>query len=221
MVSFLASIITTRQAASSARKSNYVSTHSMLQDHRMRLRFAFPMLLSTMFALFAPALAQQPDRVELFGGYAYTRYSVYDLNSGPWERFGYNGWEASAAAKLGSNLSVEGDFGGGSASPYGNSSSLHTYMVGPRFSGNFGKASIYGHILFGGLNFKIAEMSSTSFAAAFGAGADFWFSRHFGARPIQADYLESNNIAAARGISSVYSRNHARISTGIVFRFGR
>lgn len=182
----------------------------------MRLKYLLPVVL----VLLTSAFAQRPDRVELFGGYSYIRYSVYDLDSGPWNRFGYNGWDASASAKLMANLAIEGDFSGGYGSPYGGSSNLHTYMVGPRIFGNVGRATIYGHVLFGGLNLSVDELSSTSFAAAFGVGADYWFTKHFGARLIQGDYLESSNLAAARGISSIYSRNQFRVSTGLVFRFG-
>lgn len=182
----------------------------------MRLKYLLPALL----VLLMPAFAQQPDRVELFGGYSYTRYSVYDLNSSSWNRFGYNGWEAAANAKLTSIFAAEVDFSGGSASPYGQSSTLHTYMFGPRISANVRRATVYGHVLFGGLTFNIAGLSSTSFAADFGTGADLWLTHHFGARLIQADYIESDNIAAARGVSSTYSRNQGRISTGLVFRFG-
>jgi hypothetical protein len=183
-----------------------------LKVRTLRLLSAFLFSLS--------AMAQNANRVELFGGYSYTRYSVYDLDSNSWNRFGYNGWEAAASAKLTSILAAEADFSGGSSSPYGQSSTLHTYMVGPRVFGNFGRATIYGHVLFGGLAFNIAGLSSTSFAADFGAGADLWLKRHFGARLIQADYIESDNTAAARGVSSTYSRNQGRISTGLVFRFG-
>ena len=182
----------------------------------MRLKYLLPVLL----VLLTPALAQQPDRVELFGGYSYTRYSVYDPNSNSWNRFGYNGWDAAATAKLTAILAAEADFAGGSGSPDRQSSTLHTYMIGPRVFGNFGRATVYGHVLFGGLNFNIAGLSSTSFAADFGAGADLWLTHHFGARLIQADYIESDNIAAARGVSSTYSRNQGRISTGLDFRFG-
>ena len=177
-------------------------------------------LLTALFTLLftAGANAQQSDRIEVFAGYSYTGYSVYQLYSGPWTRFNFNGWEASATAKLAPHVGVEGDFGGG----YGSSYKLRTYMGGPRVSAAFGNANIYGHVLFGGLTFENQGYSrtTTSFAMAVGGGADWWFSRHVGARLIQADYLRNTNSAAAQtGVGGTGSGNNFRISTGIVFRF--
>ena len=56
--------------------------------------------------------AQTPERFEVFGGYSYTTFSIFDRYSGPWQRFGYNGWEAAVAATLVPHLAVEGDFAG-------------------------------------------------------------------------------------------------------------
>lgn len=179
-------------------------------------------LVLLFFGFLLPLSASaQNDRVEFFGGYSYTGYSVYDLYSGPWERFGYNGWEAAAAVKLVPHLGAEFDFGGGYGSPYGHTSSLRTYMGGPRVSADFGKASVYGHILFGGLTLTDQGYSSstTSFATALGGGADFWFTQHLGARLIQADYIRNTNSAATQGLATSGGANHFRISTGVVFRF--
>lgn len=63
--------------------------------------------------------AQTPDRFEVFGGYSYTTFSIFDRYSGPWQRLGYNGWEAAVAAKLVPHLAVEGDFAGGFSNPNG------------------------------------------------------------------------------------------------------
>jgi hypothetical protein len=181
-------------------------------------------LLLVLFIFLLPlcASAQQNDRVEAFGGYSYTGYSIYDLYSGPWERFGYNGWEAAAAVKLVPHLEAEGDFAGGSSSPYGHSSSMHTYMGGPRVSGSFGKVSVYVHLLFGELSLSVKDFSpsTSSFVTAFGGGAEYWFSRYLGVRVIQADYLHNTNSAATQGIATSGGANQFRISTGVVFRFG-
>jgi hypothetical protein len=56
--------------------------------------------------------AQDAGRVEIFGGYTYTRYPVFNLYSGPWTRTGFNGWDASAAFKLAPHIGLEGDFSG-------------------------------------------------------------------------------------------------------------
>ena len=178
------------------------------------------LLCAVLFSI--QARAQDSSRVEVFGGYSFTDYSVYGLYSGPWQLQDFNGWEASATAKFSPHVGVEADFAGGySPSAHYN---LRTYMGGPRFSVGFSRVSLYGHALLGGLTFSGASDysgSSTSFAAAFGGGADVWFMRHLGVRLIQFDYLLNNNAAAAQtgeGASKHYS--NFRIASGVVFRFG-
>ena len=173
--------------------------------------------------LSATSIAQEGGACfQVFGGYSYTGYAIYDTYSGPWRSFGYSGWEASGAAKLLPHVAAEADLAGGFASPNGRSSSLRTYMGGPRVSADFAKATVFGHVLFGGLSLNVTGFSprTTSFATAIGGGADFWFSRHLGARVIQADYLVNTNRAAAEGLGVTGSHSHYRISAGVVLRFG-
>ena len=174
---------------------------------------------------FANAQEQSAGRVEFFGGYSRTGYSVYQLYSGPWQGFGFNGWDASAAVKMVPHLDAELDFGGGNASEPGRPFSLNTYMAGPRVSGDFHRIRVFGHALFGALRFNGSTNfanGDASFAAGFGGGADFWLTRYLGVRLIQADYLHNINAAAAQvsggGNGPAW---HYRISTGVVFRFGR
>ena len=166
--------------------------------------------------------AQDHDRIEIFGGYSYTGYSVYQIYSGPWTKYGFNGWDASAAFKLRPNIAVEGDFGGGYGSNgTGQSYSLQTYMGGLRFSEGVRKIDIFGHVLVGGLHFNADYNSpATSFATELGGGADFWFSRRVGVRLIQADCLLNTNRAAAEdGEGGSGPHAHLRIATGITVRF--
>ena len=191
----------------------------------MKVRLLPALFLLLGFFISLSANAQQNDRVEVFGGYAYTGYSVFALYSGPWQRDSFNGWEASAAFKLVPHLGAEVDFGGGYSSTNGHSDSLRTYLVGPRISADFHGVSIYGHALFGELIFSGASgyaNGNGSFATTLGGGADYWISRHIGVRLIQADYLRNNNTAAAQsGTGGIGPGNNFRIATGAVFRFGR
>jgi hypothetical protein len=173
------------------------------------------------------AAAQQSDRIEAFGGYSHTGYSVYGLYSGPWTGYGFNGWEASAAVKVVPNLAAELDFGGEYNSPFGQNGpgySFRTYMAGPRIFGDFHRVRVYGHALFGALIFNGAVSNadgSATFAVVLGGGADYWFSHHFGVRIVQADYLRNTNIAAAQDDEGGPGPSaHFRVSTGVVFRFG-
>jgi len=181
--------------------------------------------LLAFFLLCLPLCASaQNDRVEISGGYSYTAYSIYELDSGPFKMFGYSGWDGSAALKLLPHLQAEADFTGGFATPYaGDHSHLRTYMGGPRVFGNFGPITLYGHALFGGLNlgYQVYTFGQTSFATAIGGGAEYWFTRHIGVRAIQFDYLGNKNNAANQGVTASPPGNHFRISTGVAFRFGR
>lgn len=166
------------------------------------------------------AIAQQPDRFQFFGGFSDTRFSVYDKYSGPWETFHFTGWEASATAKLLPSLGAEADFAGGYSSPYGTSGSIQSYLFGPRVFANVSRATLYGHVLLGGLGFGYGP-TTRSFATALGGGADLWVTRHIGAQIVQVDYLYNKNSGATQGLATTSSSNHFRISTGVVFRFGR
>ena len=173
------------------------------------------------FLLAVAANAQQPDRIEVFGGYSHTSYGIYARYSGPWESAPFNGWEASATVKLVPHLGAEADFAGGYSST--DHWSLRTYMGGPRLSTNVSRIDLYGHALFGALTFN-GSGTATSFAFALGGGADLWFNRHIGARLIQFDYLRNNNQAAVLGFEPVNLAktgpgNSYRIATGVVFRF--
>ena len=177
------------------------------------------LLTFSVIALAVSAAAQQSDRVELFGGYSRVSYPIGNLYSGPFPRAGFNGWEASAAARVTPHLSFEADFGGGSTSTY--STSLKTYMGGPRFSADFNKIGIFGHVLFGALNVNrgFPQDSATSFAVALGGGVNYWFGRHWGVRLGQVDYIRNTNSAASFQVAASQPSADFRISTGVAFRF--
>lgn len=168
------------------------------------------------------AFAQEQDRIEIFGGYSYTGYSVFGLYSGPWTRYWFNGWEASGAVKFAPHVSAEGDFSGGWSSSPWNEFSFRTYMAGPRISGQYHRVGVYGHVLFGGLTLSaIFNGPRNSFATALGGGTDLWVSRRFGVRLIQADCILNHNAAAvSTDLGGPGPLAHLRISTGVTFRFG-
>lgn len=161
------------------------------------------------------ATAQGQARVELFGGYSYLGYYVYPAYTGPWTRVSFNGWEGSAAFHLLPHLAGEGEI---SRERSGNYPTLWTYMGGPRISTNFGRVSVYGHVLFGGLRDAGSSEANTTFALAFGGGSDLWLKRHIGVRMIQLDYLHTSfNEGSYFAVKS--NHGNYRISTGAVFRF--
>lgn len=185
---------------------------------KLRLRLLCTFLFSVQ------AVAQDTNRMELFGGYSRTAYSVFSLYSGPWRPAPFNGWEASAAFPFRPWLAVEADLVGG-YSP-SNHYSLRTYMGGLRVSKQVGNLTLYAHGLLGALTFNSGGLTATATSAAgvLGGGADFWFRRHIGARLVEVDYLRNNNPAAVLGFEhgpgTTGPGNTFRFATGIMFRFG-
>jgi hypothetical protein len=133
---------------------------------KLRLRLLCAVLFSV------HAVAQDTSRMELFGGYSRTEYSVFSLYSGPWTSAPFNGWEASAALPFRHDLALEADFVGG-YSP-SRHYSLRTYMGGLRVSKQVGKGTLYAHGLVGALTFNSGgpTATATSAAGALGGGAD-------------------------------------------------
>ena len=159
------------------------------------------------------ANAQDVGRLQVFGGYSLIGYTVTNRYSGPTTLFKFNGWDASFTAKVAPHVALEADFPGGVTSYYQTPSKTFAYMGGPRLFMNQDKATIYGHVLVGGMTFSapIGGVAGTSFALAVGGGGDYWFSRHLGVQLIEADYLHNHN--------TVLGPSHADFR--IFFRFGR
>lgn len=102
------------------------------------------------------------------------------------------------------------------------SSSIKTYMGGPRYSANFGKVGVYGHALFGALNFSrgFPVASGTSFAFGLGGGVNYWAARHWGVRIAQVDHLRNTNwVPGTDSNPGPQPSTDFRVSTGLVVRF--
>jgi hypothetical protein len=183
------------------------------------------------------AVEDNAGRVTLFGGYDYLRN-----NSN-----GFNGWQGQGTFNFTRHLGVTGDVSGDYRTPISFSvlgvtasahQRLYTYLFGPTVTTSFGRASIFGHALFGqahsslgaGITIPIIGGISTgltsanAFAMAFGGGLDIGLSRHFAIRAAQVDYLRtqfSATDALTTGLSTSLnnSQNSFRYSGGIVFRF--
>ena len=198
----------------------------------MEAKFAVVLLLSIFSAL---NVARAQDRVQLFGGYSYLGYYYYNAYTGPWTLSSFQGWDGSGSVKLTRHIEIEGDFGSSYRPSYGlaaysTSDTIRTYMGGPRVSTKFSQASLYGHVLFGGLTYKRKAgqgpglppftSSDTTFAMAIGGGTDLRLTRHFGVRLVQIDYVRNNNSVSG-SFASPGQHVNFRILTGAIFRFGR
>jgi hypothetical protein len=161
-------------------------------------------LCGMIFLLSVTAHAQDSDKVELYGGYAFLH-----VDTSP--SFNQNGWEASGQYKFASWLGAVADFSG----DYGSHSATTYYLFGPQVSWP-ARVSPFGHILFGGVHASssipgVASISDNSFAVAVGGGIDAKIFGPVNWRVFQGDWIHSTVFGG--------TQNNARVSTGIVIKF--
>jgi opacity protein-like surface antigen len=165
------------------------------------------LLCGVVLALSLPAMAQDQPKFEAFGGYNFFRFKFnqVDVHSnihggGGGAVFYLNrllGVEGDVAA--GKISSFEGSaistLTGTSATSFDVDGTLTTFLFGPRIRLGSGPIQPYAHGLFGGVHINditcststtgcpssgVLFKSDTKFAFAFGGGATFKISRHFG-----------------------------------------
>ena len=158
-------------------------------------------LLGILFVASIPAVAQ--DKLEVFGGYSYMRFR-------PSPDFNLNGWEASAQYKFKDWLGGVADFDGHYGSPFGVSTSVHSFLFGPQVSLP-SRVSPFAHVLLGGAHFSAAGVGDTAFSMAIGGGMDYEIKQGMSWRIIQGDYLLTRFFSQ--------TQNNGRLSTGVIFRF--
>ncbi|HLJ27194.1 MAG TPA: hypothetical protein VKY85_10845 [Candidatus Angelobacter sp.] len=149
------------------------------------------------------AWAQEAPQAELFGGYSYvhSNFANVGLNS--------NGGSASLAVNPNPWFGVVADFGG----YHGSNLTTVTYLFGPRFSyRSKSPFTPFAQVLFGGAH---ASGSSNAFAMSVGGGLDLRADSQWSWRIVQAEYLLTNFNDGSSG-----HQHNARISTGVVYRWG-
>jgi hypothetical protein len=174
--------------------------------------------------LSSAAHAQIPTSGNVFFGYSY--FNTNSLNST--QRSSMNGWEGSLEGKIIPWVGIVADFsrhyGSGDipiavgtcaigvvCSPLNVSTSLQTYLFGPRVSMSVGKFRPFAEALFGAAHFgSDGGGSDTSFSTAIGGGLDYKIIRPVAWR-FQGDYVQTRFFGN--------TQNNVRISTGIVLRF--
>jgi len=162
-------------------------------------------LLSLAALLFTSiAAAQETPKAELFAGYSYLRVNPTGL-----EGVNTNGWEASLAYNFNRHFGLKGEFGGDYCC---DDQHIHTFMGGPQVSWRGKKANVFVHGLVGGAHVK-GSITDTSVAWAAGGGLDWNINEHFAWRIAQADYVGTHSLDNIQ--------HNFRISTGLVFRFGK
>ena len=199
--------------------------------------------LSLLFLLFASVIkAQETPQYEVFVGPSYAREDITDVKF-----INGIGWHASLDGTANNWLSAVFDFSGyysspkinvGLSSPLPINSSNYLYLFGPRFTyRKWQRITPFAEGLLGVSNFRFTAssvgltnaVSSTTFAAAFGGGADYAVKDWLAIRLIEADYVVTRfrEISVDQTTGQVSfngprrTQNNARASAGIVLRFGR
>jgi hypothetical protein len=177
------------------------------------------MLCGTLLLCFAAAASAQDvdvPRVQVFGGYSYTRFDS--------KSFGYS----DSSGLNGGSLMVAGnlthEFGGlAQISVSGGSGiTVRDMLFGPQFLYAHGNFLLFAHGLFGRARASVrvanealnnqTEPLDTQNEYAFGGGADMQYRGHFSIRLFEVDYVRSSLFQQ--------DQNNLRISTGIVYHWG-
>ncbi len=198
----------------------------------------FMLVLSVCLLLPAAMMAQdETPKVTVFGGYSLLRNGGNNTN----------GWDGQGTFNfnryLGLTADISGNYRNIASLPVplvsaGVNQHLYTFLFGPTVTGNLGRASVFGHALFGAARASSSAgislpfiggvstgvSSASAFAMAFGGGLDINLGRHFALRAAQLDLVRtqfSPTDALATGLSTSSSgnQNFLRYSGGIVFRF--
>lgn len=197
------------------------------------------LMLAVSFVVACASLAdaQQHPKVEVFGGYSYM--SADSANAG---HASLNGFGVSAAVNAtrffgleiegsgtyarGRDTNVVGAIPGQSV-PVVTDTDVHTLMAGPKVAWRGDRLTVFGHLLGGVLDRKDTVRFNGSSGSSFGfrdsafgftlgGGLDVRLTDRISLRAIQADLVNSKVYT----LDSRSPRN-LRLSTGIVFTFGK
>jgi len=196
------------------------------------------LILFALLCASVPSRAQDNPRLEVFGGYSYGQLNpggrlVAQTNPGG-KHFGLSGWHAAAQTRVYKDLGFVVDFAGYAGTSdvelAAEHSRYNSYLAGPQFNfRKFGHSNLFVHGLVGVARDRVYlktgnpadDQHLTRLAAAFGGGVDFGLTDHIALRAIEADYvLNSFPNLSSTGPSVGAHQANARVSAGIVFRFG-
>ncbi|HYM04943.1 MAG TPA: hypothetical protein VEU11_00145 [Terriglobales bacterium] len=156
-----------------------------------------------------PSAAQEMPRVQVFGGYSYTRYDSPSFGFA--NTSGLNGYTFSPAFNIIRGFGVVAELSG----QYTRNLNLRDIAVGPQFLYPRGKMMFFGHLLIGDARSLVqagGPQEDTSRAIILGGGMDYDLSARFALRAFQVDYLHTTLFNA--------TQKNLRFSTGLVYRWG-
>jgi hypothetical protein len=186
----------------------------------MKLKFVV-FLVGLAFFFGAAVQAQERHIIDVGVSYSYVRYNPATTG---FNSHSLNGGSGSVAYNFNSWLSGVADIGGyaRSSAPAFGSSTLSTYLFGPRVSlSRYRHFTPFGQVLVvvahAGNNYFTSCGSQTPFATAIGGGLDWRFTSHIRIRAGEVDYLLTHFNEVTNRNTQV--QNNLRVSTGIVYRF--
>ena len=161
------------------------------------------LLLAGLMVLAGSAYGQDTPIGEFATNYSYFR-------AGGHGGANLHGGSVSGAGNVNSWLGIAGDYGIYHFQPsLSGGINIHTFTVGPRISLRSGsRVTPFGQVLIGGFH----GLGTNGFALSAGGGLDIKVSRLVAIRMAQVEYM----MLHAQGDTL----NCARVSAGIVFRFG-
>lgn len=184
-----------------------------LKHHVLLERFpgmaATVLLLLLTLGTAVPSVAQEMPRVQVFGGYSYTRFDTPSF--GFTNTSGLNGYTFSPAYNLVRGFGVVGELSG----QYATNLNLRDVAVGPQFLYPRGKMMFFAHLLIGQARSLVqtgGPQEDTARVVTFGGGMDYDLTPRFALRAFQVDYLHTSLFNT--------TQNNLRFSTGLVYRWG-
>jgi hypothetical protein len=168
-----------------------------------------PILVLLILGSAAPAAAQEMPRVQIFGGYSYTRFDSQSFGFA--NSTGMNGYTFSPAYNFIRGLGVTAELSG----QYGPRLNLRDIAVGPQFLYPWRKTLLFGRLLIGDAR-SLAQVGNTeedtARAVVIGGGMDLDVLSRFSWRVFQVDYVHTTLFQV--------TQNNLRFSTGLVYRWG-
>jgi opacity protein-like surface antigen len=168
----------------------------------------------------AQQAAVETPQFEASASYSFIRANPGNGSGG----YNLNGGSGSVAYNFSDRFSAVADFGAYrfSGLPSGVTSTMYTYMFGPRITlRRYSRVNPFAQVLLGGGRLNASsggvDAGENGFAMAIGGGVDVPFRKHLAIRLVQAEYLLTR-FDRVNGSSA--TQNDVRISAGLVFRFG-
>jgi hypothetical protein len=156
-----------------------------------------------------PAGAQDMPRLQVFGGYSFTRFDSKSFGFA--NQTNLNGYTFAPAYNLLYGFGVVAELSG----QYGTKLNFRDLAVGPQFLHARGNSRFFARVLVGDARTLIQVANTegdTARAVVLGGGMDRDISPRFAIRLFQVDYIHSTLFKD--------TQNNLRFSTGLVYHWG-